>query len=249
MFLKNAYLTLLFFIFICGLIYICTTPTKRQSNQTSEQIQSSHYIPSKPRVELTGFQYDLNFKGKKSFELKADRFLIRKRKIGLFRFGLAEEALFQNTQVSFFCTKKLVPLHNKSNGLITCSFKLQDANTSETENNNTLSSLNEILSPLATKRLSSVFMAPINIVFYNENTKVSHIYAKNASLDLRRKEFILSGDVWMTAGEKQIKTNKLLFLPETEEIYIPSKFMFEINGVETKSEPIISDILLNAISL
>ena len=66
---------------------------------------------------------------------------------------------------------------------------------------------------------------------------------------MQKKEIVLSGNVRMTAGEKQIKTSKLIFFPEKEEIYIPENFSLEMQGVEKIGEPITTDIFLNSITL
>ena len=239
----------IYIVLVCGLSYICFTPRSHQTNQANEQKQVSRYTPSKPRLEIIGLKYDLNFMGETSLQLKADRFVIRKKKLGLIRFGLAQEAFFENAEVSFFCKKKLPSLHDNSNDNITTPFKLQEANASEPEVNYSLSSLKEMLTSSDTKRLSSVVMAPVSIFFYDEDNKVSHIYAKSASFRMQSKEVVLSGDVRMTAGEKHIKTNKLIFLPEKEEIYIPGNFLLEIQGEEKTRESITSDVFLNSISL
>ena len=228
-FLKVRNVTLLFFILICGLSYICLTPPSRQANQTNEQTKPSHYIPSKPRVEIIGLNYDLNFKGETKLQLKADRFLIRKKKLGLIRFGLAQEGLFENAEVSFFIKKKLPSLQGASD------FSLNDI----------LASLDNNYS----KRLASLVMAPVSIFFYNENNKVSQIHAKSASFNMIKKEFVFLGNVRMEAGGKNIKTNKLIFNHEKEEIYIPGNSLLEIQGVVKARESIISDVFLNSLSI
>lgn len=228
-FLKVKNVTLLFFILVCGLSYICLTPPSRQANQTNEQTKPSHYIPSKPRVEIIGLNYDLNFKGETKLQLKADRFLIRKKKLGLIRFGLAQEALFENAEVSFFVKKKLPSLQGVSN------FSLIDILASPDNN--------------YSNRLVSLVMAPVSIFFYDENYKVSQIHAKSASFNMIKKEFVFLGNVRMEAGGKNIKTNKLIFNPEKEEIYIPGNSLLEIQGAKKARESIISDVFLNSLSI
>ena len=239
----------LLFVIVCCLGFFYFAPPLHQTNQENEKEQVSRYTPSKPRLEIIGLKYDLNFMGETSLQLKADRFVIRKKKLGLIRFGLAQEAFFENAEVSFFCKKKLPSLHDNSNDNITTPFKLQEANASEPAVNYSLSSLKEMLTSSDTKRLSSVVMAPVSIFFYDEDNKVSHIYAKSASFRIQSKEVVLSGDVRMTAGEKHIKTSKLIFNPDKEEIYIPGNSMLEIQGVEKTGGPITSDVFLNSVLL
>jgi len=226
---KVSNVTLLLIILVCGLSYICFTPRSHQTNQTNEQIHLSRYLPSKPKLEIIGLNYDLNFKGETKLQIKADRFLIRKKKLGLIRFGLAQEGLFENTEVSFFIKKKLSSLQGVSNF-----------------------SLSEILTSSDTKyskRLVSLVMEPIHIFFYDENSKVSEIYAKSASFNMTNKEIVLLGEVRMEVGEKHLKTSKLIFNPEKEEIYIPGKSLLEIQGVEKSREAIISDVFLDSLSI
>jgi len=227
-FFKYSNLALFLLLTVSVFCLAFTAPQLFQVNSQERQIQPSRYTPSKPRLEIIGLKYDLNFMGETSLQLKADRYVIRKKKLGLIRFGLAQEAFFENAEVSFFCKKKLpsLPAVNYS-----------------------LSSLKEMLTSSDTKRLSSVVMAPVSIFFYDEDNKVSHIYAKSASFRMQSKEVVLSGDVRMTAGVKHIKTSKLIFNPDKEEIYIPGNSMLEIQGVEKTGGPITSDVFLNSVLL
>ena len=248
-FFKYSNLALFLLLTVSVFCLAFTAPQLFQVNSQERQIQPSRYTPSKPRLEIIGLKYDLNFMGETSLQLKADRYVIRKKKLGLIRFGLAQEAFFENAEVSFFCKKKLPSLHDNSNDNITTPFKLQEANASEPAVNYSLSSLKEMLTSSDTKRLSSVVMAPVSIFFYDEDNKVSHIYAKSASFRMQSKEVVLSGDVRMTAGVKHIKTSKLIFNPDKEEIYIPGNSMLEIQGVEKTGGPITSDVFLNSVLL
>ena len=226
---KVRNVTLMLFILFCVLSYICFTPPLRHADQAKEQTQISRYLPSKPRFEIIGLNYDLNFKGETKLQLKADRFLIRKKKLGLIRFGLAQEGLFENAEMSFFSKEKSSSLQEVSDFSLSEILPSSDTNYS--------------------KRLVSLVMTPVSIFFYDENNKVSQIHAKSASFRMKRKEVVLSGEVSMTAGGKHIKTNKLIFFPAKEEIYIPGNFSLEIQGVEKTGGPITSDVFLNSVLL
>lgn len=239
-FFKVNSIKLLLLITLCCLSFFGFSSFLHQTNEVKKQEQVSHYTPSKPRIEINGLQYNLSSMGETSFHLKADRFRIRKKKFGFIRFGLAQEALFENAEISFFCENNFSTLDNISSelpeGYSLFSFS------------NTFSSLGKTFTSSSTKRLSSLVMAPISVVFYDKNSPVSEIYAKNASFKMKNQEMIFLGDVRMIAGEKHIKTNKLIFSPEEEKIYLPNKFLLEIQGIVKTREPITSDISLTNIS-
>ena len=218
-FLKVSNVTLLFFILLCVLSYICFTPPLRPAGQANEQTQHSRYTPAKPRIEITGLHYDMNFKGKKGLEVKADRFTIRKKKLGFIRFGLAQEAFFQNAEISFLN-------HNL----------IKELNAANQVEPHPLLSLNKILTASQAKKLSGLVMAPVSIIFYDDKNKVSHIRATK-------------GSVRITTGEKHLRTTKLIFHPEREEIYIPGNFMLEVNGKKKTGGQIATDITLSSVTL
>ena len=248
-FIKYSNPALLLLIIVTAFGFIYFPPQISPPAAPEKKVQLTGYTPSRPRLEITGLKYDLNFNGKRSISLKADRFLIRKRKLGLIRFGLAQEALFENAEVSFFNKKSISVPPEPIYGNLTTPLSLQEVSASEPAEDFSLLSMDEILTSSEAKRLSSIVLKPVIITFHDENNKISRIQADSASIQMQRQEFVLSGDVHVTAGEKHITTSRLIFLPEKNEIYIPGNFLLDIQGDKRTGKPVSSDVFLNSISL
>ena len=226
---------------LCGLCvysihfyFLTNTPSKTQN-------QVSGYTPSKPRVEIHGLIYDLSYKGKTKFTLNSDKFLVRKKKIGLIRFGLLQEALFENTEITFH-TENGIPAHNKN---ITPKQYIE----SSQQNKYFFSGFEEDFFSSHAKRLHSLIMTPITIYFYDEDENLSQITASRASLRLKNQDIVFKGNVHLASGAKHITTNQLIFSPNEEEFYIPNKYTLKIRGEEKTGEHLNADIFLRSVSL
>ena len=248
-FFKYSNLALFLLLTVSVFCLAFTAPQLFQVNSQERQIQPSRYTPSSPRLEIIGLKYDLNSNGKKDISLKADRFVIRKKKMGLIRFALTQEVLFENVEISFISKDEITAEADSSNSNLPVPIKPYEAKTSDSTENDSLFSLDQIFIPADVKRVSSFVMTPIKIFFYDNDKKVSQILANRGTIQPERKEVILSGDVRMTAGEKYIVTSRLIFRLEKDEIYIPGKYLLEIRGKRKTGEPISSDIFLNSITL
>ena len=59
--------------------------------------------------DIQGFRYTGAFEGRKVISVRADRFLIRKKKIGFLRFGLLNEVRFDNARIDIYGRQKKTP--------------------------------------------------------------------------------------------------------------------------------------------
>lgn len=184
--------------------------------------------------------YDLSYKGKTKFALNADNFLIRKKKIGLIRFGLLQEALFENTEITFHIEND-IPALNKS--------MTPKQNSEYIQQNKSFPSDFEDFFLSHAKRIHSVIMTPITIYFYDEDKNLSQITAPRASLSLEKQDIILKGDVRLASGVKYITTNQLILSPNEREFHIPNKYILGMHGKEKAGNHLKTDIFLRSASL
>jgi hypothetical protein len=237
--LKSAGLKLLFLFILFAFCFYGITPLSQQVHPKIEKEQVFRYPHSKPRVEINDLKYDFSFMGESNFQLKADTFLIRKKKFGLIRFGLAQEALFKNAEISFFY----------NNNGTTPSTAEKSYPSESLQDSSLISSLEKTFTSTHAKRLYSLVMEPVAVTFYDTARKGSQLYASSASFQLKNKKIVFLGKVKLEAGEKLIRANKLIFFPETKEISFPNNFSLAMQGVVKTKKPATTDIFLTSISL
>ena len=75
----------------------------RASGPEDNHKNISHYKQRhRPRHEIRGFSFNSSQDGKKVISIKADRFSIKKKKLGFLSFGLMNEARFDNAIIHIY---------------------------------------------------------------------------------------------------------------------------------------------------
>lgn len=191
---------------------------------------SGHQSTSR-RFEFWGFRYDGNLDGKRVISIKADRFSIEKKKLGFFRFGLMNVALFENAIIRIYGDK---PDESHENPKQKLSFK------------NSFSK--EALPSFPVKRISSIVMEPIDVELHDEQSAVTRISAASATLSLRKRIIIFKGDVRVVSGDRVLTTTRLNLLLETAVIKTGRDFLLKAPGKQWEGHRLTTDIFLRPVS-
>ena len=145
---------LLPFVIVCCVIFYGLSIVLQQPDQEKKTQQVSRVRYSKPRMEINGLEYNLSSMGEPNFLLKADRFRLRKKKFGFIRFGLAQEASFENAEMSFFYNSTL-PASGTSDSTLAAAGRSDSNFIPESPEYASIFSLGETLTASHSKRISA----------------------------------------------------------------------------------------------
>lgn len=194
-------------------------------------------MPSRPRIEIDGLDYNLSNMGETSFALKADSFQVRKKKLGFFRVALAQEALLQNVDISIYGNNNFARNDNLANEQMkSLDFPLFPAGAN-------------FINFFHTKRLSGLVMSPVRISFYDSAHAPSHLTSSTAFLHFKKQAVVFKGNVQMICGTQILRTNQLTLFPQESKIKVDEYFTLKTNKSETSGSNLVSDVFLKFISL
>jgi hypothetical protein len=194
---------------------------------------------------IRGFQYSNYHKGKNSLNLRAAKFSIEKKKIGIFKLSPFKVIVFRDAEIDFFgSTKRTVDktnpprktLSDNDNGAIKHDISFQGILSQE------------MVPPSVLKGAVSAICKPVKINLYLDDAPVTKIQANKAIIDPRRRRMILRGDIRVTSGYSQLSTDRLEIYPETGLFKIINKYVLETQGETITGEKLTTDFFLETVS-
>lgn len=195
---------------------------------------------SGPWHEMVDMRYLCSYKGDTLFSINADTFTIRKKKIGLFRFGLLSEAFLKNGVIDIYNSRwqemknatqdQDADLEGKSPAMSDFLFK-------------------EIIPTGQVKRLASMEIRPVSFSFHDARQGESKISAKAASVRLKERDILFVGDVMVESGATVLTTGSLRLDPGKEEITVNSRFSISTADKQKTGNTLTVDIFLKSLSL
>ena len=210
-------------------------PMLQKASQDIPRYGNSH----KHRFDIRGFSYDADYKGKRAISIKADRFSIQKKKLGFFRFGLMNEARFENAIIHIYGRGRF---SGNSRGGSHKNVKLeQNLTFKDAFSRESLPS-----SPI--KRISSIVMEPVYVALHDEQSVVTKISASWASIRLKQRDILFKGNVRVASGPRVLKTARLSMLPEKGVMKTNRGFLLRTPGKELKGNLLSTDIFLNPLN-
>ena len=211
----------------------------RHSTSVPEDNQKniSHYKQRhRPRHEIRGFSFNSSQDGKKVISIKADRFSIKKKKLGFFSFGLMNEARFDNAVIHLYGRsgqneKSEVPPEGRRAG------RSQNLTFKGIFSKGSLPSFQ-------VKRISSIVMEPVCVELHDEQSSVTRISAASAVIRLKKRCILFKGNVRVVSGPRVLTTSRLNLFPENAIIRTDQHFTLKTPEKELKGDRLTFDIFL-----
>ena len=226
--LYRFFLLLLLFLVVAGLIFLLLRQRTLTTHNTAPEVPSQRY--SKYRLKIKGFQFDSLNNGEKILSIKADNFTIEKKKLGFFRFGLINVAIFENAIIDVYLKRKVSG--NDAN-LIREAFP----------------SLKDALPSFSTKRISSITIEPVCLNLRDEKSLFTQITSKSAMIKLKKHNIIFKGGVQVISGNKSLSTERLTLLPEKSIMKTEGHFILKTPQKKMGGEQLTVDIFLNLVKV
>lgn len=228
------------FVVLIALAFHSHHSFKSLKEQQAQDSRSNH---SGDRHVIRGFQYDAYANGRRVLSIKAEEFSIQKKKLGFFRFGLMNEARFQNASIHLYGTS------DQPEKTSTPDQRSIESGNSPERAPSTIN-IGDILSQnpfpaLPTKRISTIKFEPVKFVFHNRNSGETRISARRARIQLRSRSVILNGGVRVESGSRLLTTQKLILHPESATLSTDSQYKLDLPGKVLAGRNLATDIFLN----
>jgi hypothetical protein len=227
---------------VCLCILVIFVFFLQNGREEKREKQTFSYRPSSPRVAITGLNYNLSHEGETKFSVKADNFLIRKKKIGLVRFALAQEALLVNADIAVYVVheRRVERQEGKNDSFVAVGIT--------PEKNNAFVPFAVLMKLFHLKRLSGLVMKPVRVKFYDTAEGVSQLTAMQASFNFKERSVLFKGNVEMICGFNMLKTNQLTLFPKEAKIEVKKEFTLRVNEKERVGSHLVSDFFLKSFS-
>jgi len=186
------------------------------------------------RQEIGGFFLSRFSGNRRIITIKADNFLVEKKKLGFLRFGLMNEARLDNAVLAIYADKIQNGGVDKKHRKITSQrLTYKDLFSGET------------LSPISSKRIYSVTMTPVRIELHGDRTTVTTISADSGKIRPTKRDILFMGNVRLVSGDKVLLTDQARLIPEKGEIGCDHPFTLSISGQKRTGNHLLTDVFLN----
>ncbi|BBO71364.1 hypothetical protein DSCA_52940 [Desulfosarcina alkanivorans] len=206
--------------------------------------RSSSFAPSGSSIK--GFRFSANRDGRPSLAIRADRFELKKKKVGMLRFGLLNEALFRNARIDLY-------------GYQTASVDSRSGQTQSAQQKDSPFPLNgafsftetldaESLTAIPMKKVSALRFTPIALRLHVDGRLKVAVTADRASVKPQTRELAFKGNVRWTCGPVTLSADHLLASLEENVLRVPRSYHMDNHGTVTSGRGLRCDLMLNDIA-
>jgi len=213
---------------ISGVIFLYVSDSYKHSSQD----KTNHFsFRKKKDLTIRGFRFSGYHEGRKALTIKAARFSIEKKKIGIFKLSPLRAARFRGAEIDFYVN------NDPSNEGLTDK---KDVNIKG------LFSKETIPASLLKDSTSAVF-EPVKINFCLDDAPVTEIYAKRATIEPLKRRIVLAGKIVATAAPNKLSTDRLMIYPEKGRIEVSNKFVLKTESEQISGEKLTTDLFLKKV--
>ncbi|MEJ2731248.1 MAG: LPS export ABC transporter periplasmic protein LptC [Deltaproteobacteria bacterium] len=219
----------LMLLLICSIIFIYASDSSRQSSQD----KTNHFsFRKKKDLTIRGFRFSGYHEGRKTLTIKAAKFSIEKKKIGIFKLAPVRAATFRGAEIDFYMNTApaAAGLQDKKDITIKGIFS------------------KETIPDSLLKGAASAIFEPVKINFCLDGTPVTEISAKSATFDPLQHRIVLEGKIVATAAPNRLSTNRLLIYPDKGIIEVNNKFVLKTQSGQITGEKLTTDFFLEKVS-
>ncbi len=220
-------------------------------NERSKSIQTEEKIFLRFKKNtgpiIRGFQYSKYHEGRKALIIKAAKFNIEKKKIGIFKISPFKVARFRDAEIDFF-GRTNQPDDNTSQPRQALS---GSENGTAISNDSAFKGVlsHEMMPPSALKGSVSAICEPVKINLHLDDVLVTRIQAGKAIVDPRRRRLILRDNIRVTSGSSHLSADRMAIYPETGLFEVNNKYVFETQGETITGDKLTTDFFLKKVSM
>ena len=201
------------------------------------QNQKNKYRYPKPSHDIKGFKYEGMVDGQRKIRITADRFSIQKKKMGGLRFGLMQEAVFENAKIHLYGINDAGSDKIRDEGSEGRAQRI--AQSADFLSANTL--------PFLPKKIAGVRLTPAALYLHWEEGSVTGIYGKKAEIQSKEKSLVFTGRSAGAFQDKRISAGRIRFFPEKQMIVADKGVRYYADGKQWKGDHLVTDVFLNIV--
>lgn len=166
------------------------------------------------RMQIEGLRYYGMNQGRRVVSITADRFTLRRGKIGFFSTGLTRTALIENAIIDIYAGATAPSSRNAPPSAGEFDFGGLFAEE-------TFSSLFPI------RNIAEIEVSPVTVHLRNDKSALTRIIAARASVHLKDQEILFTGNVRVSSGKSELTTEGLSFFPGTSRLRMANPFVLK----------------------
>ena len=229
----RLFLILVPILSIASMIFLFNRHRTLSNHNTQQEVLRQKLLQS--RLEVKGFKFDRSNSGENILSIKADKFTIEKKKLGFFRLGLINVAIFENAVIDVYLKRKSSGDESKPLG-DDWDFLGED-----------LPSLRDAFPSFSKKRISSIIIEPVCLNLQGERSLLTQLTAKSAIVRLKNHGILFKGGVRVVSGDKSLITERLNFSPENFVMKTKRHFILKTSDKKLEGNQLTVDFFLNPV--
>jgi hypothetical protein len=220
------FLYFLLIVVVAGTIFLFNRNRTLNNLDTQQEVFRQNKF--KYRLQIKGFKFDSFDDGENVLSIKADTFTVEKKKLGFFRFGLINVAIFKNATIDVYLKRKVSG---------------NDADLIR----EALPSLKDALPSFSTKRIFSIIIEPVCLNLQDENSLLTQITSNSAIIRLTKQNILFKGGVQVVSGDKSLITERLNLFTENSVMKADRHFILKTSEKKIEGNHITVDMFLNVV--
>lgn len=203
------------------------------------------------RMQIEGLRFYGMNGGRRVISIAADRFTLRKGKIGFFRTGLTRTALIENAVVEIYAGSPSSGDSVPAGGSATAHPGGDSATGGAlgkvpTENIafGGLFSEETFASLMPAQSIAKIEIAPVTVRLHGARSVLTEVTATRASLLLKEREILFAGNVRVNSSGAELATDQISFFPETGRLRTDRPFVLKQGRRTLEGTGLTTDIFL-----
>ena len=191
-------------------------------------IRNPRLIKAPFHHSIEGFRYSASHEGRPVLQFSSDLFEIHKKKIGILRFGLLNEAVFSNARIKLFDLEKIEATiaRDADHPLSHEVERRADAAPAPAPNSFDHAFRPDLIAFIKNKRIVTAIFEPVQLELFAKGRKQIAIRAEKAVLNLKTREMEFTGNVQWGALSNKILTDRLIARLSQGKLHCPGAFSF-----------------------
>ena len=206
------------------------------------------FKPAAPPLDIQGFHFNCKVAGKQNISIQADRFMVRKKKIGFLRIGLLNELVLINGSI------KLYGARNRNVAEAAKQDRLQEDTMIAGEENSSQELVfagvlsQETFPSFAIPHVTAISVEPVQISLYDDQNIVTSILAKSATIRLTEQDMLFRGDVKVSSGDRVLTTGLLNLIPDKAVLATSGHFKLHTAAGNRQGQRLVTDVFLRPVT-
>ena len=220
---------------------------KQESPGPIKNMRSQFKPPAAP-FDIHGFQFNCRVAGKQNISIQADRFTIRKKKIGFLRIGLLNEVILTNASIKIYGEKNKNVVEAVKGDVSQKENVMSDPQDSSQELVFAEVLSKEMLPSFTMPNVAAISVEPVRISLYDDQNVVTSISANSAAIRLTSQDVQFKGNVRVVSGDRILSTDELALVPHKAILTTKRHFNLRTATGSQKGQRFSSDVFLRHVN-